>query len=218
MRKYVLMGPQGCCGKGTEARLLARDHDRVHVSAGDVFRGHVQSRIRLRSSWRWRQALILAGLVGCGGGEGDLRPTPLPSATPTPDPATVVTPTLSSGPTQIAFVSSMPPPGSTTAGCGPDVAGCRGHLTMTFRLRSAAGGEVLFFSVFLHSPRLIACLSTVTEGFELRPGASKDVEVVFDRADACATPVDLVTMDAAAEGAVAIASRQEWALRYTLAP
>ena len=170
-----------------------------------------------RPARRWRQVLILAGLVGCGCGGGDLHPTPLPSVSPTPDPA-VVTPILSSGPTQIAFVSSSPPPGSTTTGCGPEVAGCRGRLTMTFRLRSAAGGEVLRFSVFLHSPRLIACLSTLTEGFDLRPGQSKDIEVVFDRADACATPVDLVTMDAAAEGAIGIASRQEWALRYTLAP
>ncbi|HEY6553332.1 MAG TPA: hypothetical protein VI669_08255 [Vicinamibacteria bacterium] len=158
-------------------------------------------------------ALVLAGLVGCG--DGSMRPTPLPTSSPTPDPGLVI-PTVSSGPTQIAFVSSSPPPGSTTTGCGPEVAGCRGKLTMTFRLRSAAGGEVLHFAVFLHSARLIACLSAFTAAFDLRPGESRDVVVVFDRADDCRTPVDLLTMDATAEGTTAIASRQEWAMRYTL--
>ena len=89
---------------------------------------------------------------------------------------------------------------------------------MMFRLRSPAGGQVLRFAVFLHSPRLIACFLTITDSFDLRPGEPRDVEVAFDRTDACATPVDLVTMDAVAEGAVGIASRQEWRVRYTLAP
>ena len=77
---------------------------------------------------------------------------------------------------------------------------------------------MLRLSVFLHSPRLIACLLTITDPLDLQPGQPRDVEVVFDRADACATPFDLVTMDAAAEGTVSIASRQEWRLRYTLVP
>lgn len=160
-------------------------------------------------------AVMFAALVGGACGEGDAVPTPLPTSTPTP--ADVI-PTLSSGPTRIEFVSSSPPAGSTITGCGPDVAGCRGRLRLTLRLRSAAGGQVLFLSVFLHSQRLIACLLTVTEAFDLQPGQPRDVEVVFDRADACATPVDLVTMDAGAEGTGAIASRQEWSVRYTLAP
>ncbi|MGH9271174.1 MAG: adenylate kinase family protein, partial [Ilumatobacteraceae bacterium] len=41
MRKYVIIGVQGS-GKGTQATLLARDFDLVHLSIGDMFRWHVQ--------------------------------------------------------------------------------------------------------------------------------------------------------------------------------
>ena len=40
MRKYIIMGPQGS-GKGTQAKMLARDFDLVHISVGDIFRWHV---------------------------------------------------------------------------------------------------------------------------------------------------------------------------------
>jgi adenylate kinase len=46
MRKYIVMGPQGC-GKGTQAKLLARDFDLVHISVGDIFRWHVQNHTKL---------------------------------------------------------------------------------------------------------------------------------------------------------------------------
>jgi len=46
MRKYIVMGPQGC-GKGTQAKLLAKDFDMVHISVGDVFRWHVQNHTKL---------------------------------------------------------------------------------------------------------------------------------------------------------------------------
>lgn len=46
MRKYVIMGPQGC-GKGTQAKLLVRDFDLVHISVGDIFRWHIQSHTKL---------------------------------------------------------------------------------------------------------------------------------------------------------------------------
>jgi adenylate kinase len=46
VRKYIIMGPQGC-GKGTQAKLLARDYDLVHISVGDVFRWHVQNHTKL---------------------------------------------------------------------------------------------------------------------------------------------------------------------------
>jgi adenylate kinase len=42
VRKYVIMGPQGS-GKGTQAGMLARGHDLVHISVGDIFRWHVQN-------------------------------------------------------------------------------------------------------------------------------------------------------------------------------
>ena len=46
MRKFIVMGPQGC-GKGTQAKLLIKDFDLVHISVGDIFRWHVQSRTKL---------------------------------------------------------------------------------------------------------------------------------------------------------------------------
>ena len=46
MRKYIVMGPQGC-GKGTQAKLLAKDFDLVHISVGDIFRWQVQNHTKL---------------------------------------------------------------------------------------------------------------------------------------------------------------------------
>ncbi len=46
MRKYVVMGPQGC-GKGTQAKLLVKEFELVHISVGDIFRWHVQSHTKL---------------------------------------------------------------------------------------------------------------------------------------------------------------------------
>lgn len=46
MRKYVIMGAQGC-GKGTQAKLLKQDFDIVHISVGDIFRWHIQSHTKL---------------------------------------------------------------------------------------------------------------------------------------------------------------------------
>lgn len=46
MRKYVIMGIQGC-GKGTQAKLLAESYDLVHISVGDIFRWNVQQHTKL---------------------------------------------------------------------------------------------------------------------------------------------------------------------------
>ena len=46
MRKFVIMGVQGC-GKGTQAKLLAKEFDLVHISVGDIFRWHIQSHTKL---------------------------------------------------------------------------------------------------------------------------------------------------------------------------
>ena len=46
MYKYVIMGIQGC-GKGTQAKMLARDFNLVHISVGDIFRWHIQSHTKL---------------------------------------------------------------------------------------------------------------------------------------------------------------------------
>ena len=46
MRKFIIMGPQGC-GKGTQAKMLASDFDLVHISVGDIFRWHIQNHTKL---------------------------------------------------------------------------------------------------------------------------------------------------------------------------
>lgn len=51
MRKYVIMGVQGS-GKGTQATLLTRDLDLVHISVGDIFRWHVQNHTKLGAQVR----------------------------------------------------------------------------------------------------------------------------------------------------------------------
>jgi adenylate kinase len=51
MRKYVIMGVQGS-GKGTQAIMLARDLDLVHISVGDHFRWHVQHHTKLGAQIR----------------------------------------------------------------------------------------------------------------------------------------------------------------------
>jgi adenylate kinase len=46
MYKYVIMGIQGC-GKGTQAKMLAKDLSLVHICVGDIFRWHIQSHTKL---------------------------------------------------------------------------------------------------------------------------------------------------------------------------
>jgi adenylate kinase len=44
--KIVIVGPQGA-GKGTQAQLLCKDYDFVHISIGDIFRWHMQNHTKL---------------------------------------------------------------------------------------------------------------------------------------------------------------------------
>jgi adenylate kinase len=46
MRKYVIMGVQGS-GKGTQAKRLCQELHLIHISVGDLFRWHIQSRTKL---------------------------------------------------------------------------------------------------------------------------------------------------------------------------
>jgi adenylate kinase len=46
MHKYIIMGAQGC-GKGTQAKLLTKDLDLVHISVGDIFRWNIQTHTKL---------------------------------------------------------------------------------------------------------------------------------------------------------------------------
>jgi adenylate kinase len=60
MHKYIIMGVQGC-GKGTQAKLLKEAFDLVHISVGDIFRWHIQSRTKLGA--RIRRVLQCGQLV-----------------------------------------------------------------------------------------------------------------------------------------------------------
>jgi adenylate kinase len=51
MRKYIIMGVQGC-GKGTQAKMLAQKFDLTHISVGDIFRWHIQSHTKLAARIR----------------------------------------------------------------------------------------------------------------------------------------------------------------------
>jgi adenylate kinase len=61
MRKYVIMGVQGS-GKGTQAKLLARDLELTHISVGDIFRWHVQSHTKIGA--QVRRVMAVGELVG----------------------------------------------------------------------------------------------------------------------------------------------------------
>jgi hypothetical protein len=153
-------------------------------------------------------------LPSCGGD----NPTQPPAPTPTPPPAVV--PGQATGPTQIVFVSGDPAPGSSVPGCGPDIGGCAGRVRMTFELRPSQTGFALGFRAFLHDSSKRACLIASKPSFErqLQAGQPATVEVVFDQSDRCGTPVTITNMDAALEGTIEVASRQEWGLRYSFLP
>ena len=56
MRKYVIMGVQGS-GKGTQAKLLTRDLDLVHISVGDIFRWNVAQHTKVGAQVRRTMAV-----------------------------------------------------------------------------------------------------------------------------------------------------------------
>ncbi|GAA2595082.1 nucleoside monophosphate kinase [Actinomadura fulvescens] len=70
MRKYVIFGVQGS-GKGTQAKLLSRDLDLVHISVGDIFRWHVQNHTKLGA--QVRRIMAAGELVGDDLAEGVVR-------------------------------------------------------------------------------------------------------------------------------------------------
>ena len=163
--------------------------------------------------------VALAALPACGGYAPLGPPAPTPSPLPSPDASTQVVPGGATGATQINFVSAQPSPGSTVSGCGPRIGGCAGRVRMTFTVRSATGGPVLFMKAYLHDIGKIACLTASTGPFDLVAGQPRQVEMVFDQPDdVCAPPLTIATMDAGVEGSVGIASRQEWAVRYSFLP
>jgi hypothetical protein len=127
----------------------------------------------------------------------------------------------STGPTLITLVSAAPMPGANVAGCGAHAAGCAGRIRMAFRLSPTGTGPVLYCVGFLHAADKTGCLQGRTGPLSLHAGESQTIEVVFDQVDAsdrCRTPLDLTDLALVVEGTVEVASRQEWGLRYRLAP
>ena len=61
MHKYIVMGPQGC-GKGTQAKMLEKDFDLVHISVGDIFRWNVGAHTKLAA--QVRRTMVAGELVG----------------------------------------------------------------------------------------------------------------------------------------------------------
>ncbi len=163
-------------------------------------------------------AVALAAALGACHGDGPTNPPPGPTPTPavpgaTPGPAT--------GPTRIALVAAEPLPGSVVGGCGADASGCAGRIRMTFRVTPTGNGTALFYVGFLHATNKTACLQGRAEGMALRAGEPQAVEIVFDQPDTsgrCRTPLDISDLAFNVEGTVEVASRQEWALAYRLAP
>jgi adenylate kinase len=48
VHKYIIMGPAGS-GKGTQAKLLCKGYDLVHISVGDIFRWHIGHKTKIGS-------------------------------------------------------------------------------------------------------------------------------------------------------------------------
>jgi hypothetical protein len=153
-----------------------------------------------------------------GACDGNLPPEP---DAPIPPAPAGVTPGASTGPTRIVLVAAAPAAGSAIAGCGSGADGCVGRIRMTFRLTPTGSGTVLWCAAFLHATDKTSCLQGRTTGFPLRAGEAQTIEVVFDLpagGDRCRTPLDITDLDLAVEGTAAVASRQEWAVRYRLLP
>ncbi len=170
---------------------------------------------------RWTAVIAVAVLAGCGGeNPGGVQPSPSPSATATPG-LPGVTVGAATGPTAITLVAAEPLPAATLGGCGATAAGCVGRIRMTFALRPTGSGPVLWSIGFLHASNKTACLQGRSGALTLRAGEVQTVEIVFDQAgsaDRCGTPTDITDLAFNVEGTVEVASRQEWGLRYTLAP
>lgn len=162
-------------------------------------------------------ALVVAALA-CNDSSPMQPPVPTPTPVPTPSPPPGVAIGPGSGPTQIFFSTSQPPPGAIFTGCGDDMRGCEGRLRMRFLLRPSRSGPALYFRVFLHDTRMQACLMHSTGPFDLRAGQDTALDFVLDDSDACRMPATIATMAAVVEGTIEVASRQEWSVAYTFQP
>lgn len=118
---------------------------------------------------------------------------------------------------RIEYVSATPEPGSTLAGCGPQIAGCSGRIRIRFRLIPALDGPALFTRAWLFSSDRRACLTADGERMALKGGVAADVDMTFDRADDCGVPLDVSHLKFVIEGPVPVSSSREWGIRYAFA-
>jgi len=110
-------------------------------------------------------------------------------------------------------------PGSTVSGCGSQLAGCLGRLTMTFRLRATTAAPVLRADATLHGMNNLACLAGTAPAFTLDPNVPHTLTMAFDRFDAtCPVPVDIRHMALTLTGPIQTDSRQEWSVEYRFVP
>jgi hypothetical protein len=157
-------------------------------------------------------ALALLALASCG------EPPSPPSRFAVPSDTSLVVPGSATGPTRITFMSADPRPNTAVSGCGPDVRGCPGRVRMVFRLTPSATGNALGFAAFLHTASKQACFVASSGPFALRAGEDTSIQVVLDPSDECPTPLAITDLAANVEGAVEVASRQEWTIGYIFAP
>lgn len=155
-------------------------------------------------------ALAIVCLVACDQSSAP-APTPIDPNAPVAGART--------GAVTIEYAGANVSPGSTIGGCGASIAGCAGKLRLSFRLRSAGAGTVLFTGATLHGANQIACLSAAGPGFPLAASATLSLDLVFDQFNAaCALPFDVTHMAVTVEGTVEVASRQEFDIRYRFTP
>ncbi len=155
-------------------------------------------------------AILLVSQIAC---DHPTAPTPVtadPNA-PVPGPHT--------GLVAIDYTGANVAPGSTIAGCGPTLSGCAGRLRLSFRLRSASAGPVLFTAATLHGVNKVACLSASGGAFSIGANAVVPLDLVFDQVNAqCGLPFEVTDMAVVVEGTIEVESRQEFTVRYRFSP
>jgi hypothetical protein len=147
-------------------------------------------------------ALIGAGLIAaCGSSLAS------PSA---------VVSTARSGSVQISFLSATPPPGSTISGCGADPRGCRGRLTMTFRLKPGVTGHLDSGAVYLFDANgRDGCIGMNISPTDLVVGADAVIVVRADIANEfCPMPLVVDRMVFTIYGETALRSQQSFRIGY----
>jgi hypothetical protein len=171
---------------------------------------------------------IIAGVAAVGGGvaaatRGSSNPPPTP---PTPNPSMIVTPTSKSGPGEITWVNSDPPPGSTISGCGSNTDGCLGRLKIVINIRPDVAIRNGYPSFQLKPLSISVCqhsLPCSSPTFDLAAGQTFAVQVSCPYSyspSPCPTPLSIDSIDAAVvvDKAASQYFYQAWKVTYTFLP